>query len=132
WATKRASELIVSERRLRIGIKIKDVSSVEFVVTEKLEQGTVKIVCSRLGDDVHSCAAVTTKLGFDVCLYGSFRNGLDWQNGCGSSEHAGFVDRRQVSVAVVHVRAIEQVIVCAPAIAVRAEQSERAGRIGCP
>src|SRR5262249_15608572 len=124
WATKCTAELIVSKSRLRIGIQIKDVTSVEFVVAEKLEEGTVKIVRARLGDDIHGSAGVTTKLSFDVCLYCCFGDGFDRQNGCGSSEDAGFVDRRQVSVAVIHVGAVEQIIVCAPAIAVRAEQSE--------
>src|SRR6185503_12983639 len=109
---------------LRLRVAIEEITRIEFVVSEKLEKGTVKVVRARLGDDIHGSAGVTTKLGFDVCLNCRFGNGFDWQDGCWRSEDTRFIDGRQISIAIVHVGAIEQIVVCAPAIAVRAEQSE--------
>src|SRR5689334_20836747 len=60
--TNRAAELIVAERSLRIWFGIEDVPRVELVVPEKLEEGTVKVVCAGLGDDVDDRAGVAAIL----------------------------------------------------------------------
>src|SRR6266404_2686117 len=127
---ERHSELIVAERGLRIGLWVEEVSRIKPVVAEELEQRAVEVVGSRLGDDVDDRAGVAAVFGFEVRLYGSLRDGFDWENSRGCPEHAGFVDRGQISITVIHIGAVEQIVVRAPAIAVRAEQSERTRGIG--
>src|ERR1041384_8167827 len=48
--TECAAKVVVGKIGLRIGFGIEEVARVEFVVPEKLESRTVKIVRARLGD----------------------------------------------------------------------------------
>lgn len=58
----------------------------------------MKVVGSRLRNDVDDCAGVAALLSFDVGEYRCFRDGSDWQNRRGRSENAGFVDCWQIAV----------------------------------
>src|SRR5689334_22710570 len=66
WTTNRAAELIVAKRRLRIWFGIEDITCVELVVAEKLEERTVKVVCAGLGDDIDDRAGVAAILSLEV------------------------------------------------------------------
>src|SRR6185369_11415515 len=65
-AAERPSKLIVSECSLRIWFRVKDVASIKLIVSEKLEQRSMKIVGARLCNDVYNCARVPTVLSFKV------------------------------------------------------------------
>ncbi len=95
------------------------------------------LVVAALGDDVDGGAGAAAELCFRIAGDGNFSERVDGKNGGGRAPDAGLVDGRQVAVAVVHVGAVEQVIIGAAAIPVEAKQSVRAGgfrrtdRIAC-
>lgn len=83
-----------------------------------------------LGDDIDGGAGTAAELGLRTAGDRNFREGVNRKNGGGAAPDAGLIDRGQIAVAIVHVGAVEQVIVGAAAIAVEAEQSIGAGRFG--
>ena len=115
----------------RIGFDVEDVARVEHIVAQEFKHRAVNIIGARFSNQVYNRAGVAPVLGLEVRQHRRFGDGFDGQDGCGRAEDAGFVDGRQVAIAVVHVCAVEQVIIRTPAIAVGTEQAERAGRIGC-
>ena len=88
------------------------------------------VIGAALGDNVHNGAAVASILGLVIREHTQFADGVDGENGGRIAEHSCFVDRWIVTVPVIHVGAIEQVIVRASAGAVHGKFAERARRIG--
>ena len=88
------------------------------------------IVGAALGHDVDHGAAVASVLRLEIREHVHFGNRIERQDGRGIAKHAGLVDGRIVAVAVVHVGAVQQIIVGAAARAVHRELAEGTRRIG--
>src|SRR6266436_6830597 len=114
-AAKRTAELVVMKRSFWSRRHVKKVPSVKRVVAEILEPGAMKLVRSTLCHDVDHRAAVSSVLCLEVRKYAHLANSVEWQNCRRRGEHATLVDGWVVAIPVVHVRAIEQIIVGSPA-----------------
>ena len=136
-AANRAAVLIIRKRVLRLIGSVEEVARAQRVIAEVLEGAAVKLVGAGLGDDVDRRAGAAAKLGLRTAGDRNLGQRIDRKDRDGTAPHAGLVDRRQVAIAVVHVGAVEQVVVGAAAIAVQAEQSigtrrfRRTHRIAC-
>src|ERR1700704_2042316 len=128
-AAKRTAELVVMKRGFRSRRHVKKVPSVKRVVAEILEPGSMKLVRSTLGHNVDHSSAVSSVLCLEVRKYAHLANSVDWQNCRRRGENAALVDGRVITVAVVHVRAVEQIIVGPSARPVHRKFSERSRRI---
>ena len=89
----------------------------------------MKVISARLGHDIHNGARVAPVFRFPAADHRNLSQCVDGQNGGRRSKYPSFVDGRVVAVPIVHVRAIEQVIVGAAAIAIGAKESEGSRRI---
>src|SRR5579872_2157439 len=126
-AAERRSKLVVVEWSFRLTAEVEVVAGIECVVAEVLRCSTVKRVGAALGHDVDYGAGVTSVFRLEVGKYVDFGDGVDRQN-CGRrSEHASLVDGRVVAVSIVHVGAVEKIVVGAAAGAVHGEFAEGAG-----
>ena len=83
-----------------------------------------------LGDDVDDGAGVATIFGLEVGEHVHFGDGVDGENGRGRAEDARLIDGWVIAVAVIHVGAIEQVVVGAATGAIHGELAEGSGGIG--
>src|SRR6266403_482160 len=128
-SAKRTAELVVMKRSFWSRRHVKKVPSVKRVVAEILEPGAMKLVRSTLCHDVDHRAAVSSVLCLEVRKYAHLANSVDWQNCRRRGEHATLVDSWVITVAVVHVRAVEQIIVGPSARPVHRKFSERSRRI---
>ena len=103
------------------------VARAESAVAEVLEGATVNCVVAALGDDVDRRAGAAAELGFRAAGDGNLGQRVNGKNGGGAAPDAGLIDGRQVAVAIVHVGAVEQIVVGAAAVAVEAEEAIGAG-----
>ena len=87
------------------------------------------LVGTAFGHDVDHSTAVASVLGFEVREHAQLGDGIDRQNSRRIAEHSGLVNCRIVAEAVVHVGAVEQIVVRTAARTVHRESSERARRI---
>ena len=99
----------------------------QVAVAEILEDAAMDLVGAALGNDVDGCAGTAAELCFRAAGDGNLSQCVDGKNGGRTAPDAGLVDRRQIAVAVVHVGAVEQIVVGAAAVAVEAEQTVGAG-----
>src|SRR5207302_2370612 len=90
---------------------------------------SVELVSARLGHDIHDRARISPVFRFAAADHRDLSQRVDGQNGGRCAKYPSFVDGRIVAIPIVHVRAIEQVIVGAAAIAIGAEESEGSRRI---
>ena len=89
----------------------------------------MELVGSGFGHDIHNGARIAPVLRFAAADDRNFGEGIDRQDRGRRAKYPSFVDSRVVAVPIVHVRAIEQVIVGAAAIAIGAKESEGSRRI---
>src|SRR5260370_22330663 len=125
WSAQGEAEVVVVKCTLRRTHGIKEVSGVERVVAKIFVNAAVDAVGPRLRNQVDGGAGAAAILGFRSVDDGNFLQRVHGKNGRRRSEYAALVDGRQIAVAIVHVGAVEEIVVGASTIAVDAEQSER-------
>src|SRR5262249_11099799 len=118
------------ERSLGIRLSIEEVPGIERIISHKLESRTMNLIGTRFGDYVDGGAGVAPIFRFKIRENSDLGNCFDRQDRRWSPEYPSFVDRGKVAVTIVHISAIEQVIISPASIAIGAEQAERARRIG--
>ncbi len=117
------------ERGLGQAGRIEVVACIQRAVPEVVRCAAVNRVRTALGNDIDDCACAPAVLRCEVREHIHFGNGVDGKNRGRRPEDAGFVNRRVIAVAVIHVSAIQQVIVGPAAGAVHGELTEGTGRI---
>ena len=126
---ERAAELVVAERVLRGRLLVEEVAGSQGIVAEVLVDRASQVIGARPGDDVDDGAGVAAVFGLGAGEHRELGHGIDGKHGGGGAENAGLVDGRQVPIPVVHVGAVEQIVVGAAAVAVDAEEAEGAGGV---
>ena len=127
-AAQGAAKLVVVERLLRaVGLSVEVISRIQHRVAKEFQPGPVPIIGAAFGDDVDHRASATAVFGLEVGGDAQFGNRFHRQNRRRRAENACFVDGGVVAVAIVHVRAIEQEIVGAPAGTVHGKGTVGAG-----
>ena len=129
-AAQRAAKLVIVEGALLVRGEVEIVTGSQLAAAEILDRRAVPTVGSTLGHDVDHCAAVAAVLCFIIGKHTKFGNRIDRENRRGISENSSFVDGRIISIAVVHVRAIQEEVIGAPPRAVHRESSVGARRVG--
>ena len=82
----------------------------------------MKLVRSTSRDNADHRAGISPVLRLEICEHVQFLDRIFRKDCPGHAEHSTLVDCRQVPVAVIHIRAVEKVIVGAPAAAICAEK----------
>jgi len=90
----------------------------------------VKLVGAALGDDVDYRAGIAAIFRFKVGKDVHFCDGINRENRGGRGENPSLVDGRVVTIAVVHIRAVKEVIVGTAAGTIHGKFAEGAGGIG--
>src|SRR5690242_15253477 len=122
--TERAAELVVVERILRNGGAVEEVARVDSAVAKEFKCRTVELICSRLGYEVYDRSRVSAKLRIGPGDNRYLRESVERQKRRRGSPDARFVDGRIVAEAVIHIGAIQKVVVGAAAAAVDTEHAE--------
>ena len=125
-----APKLMIGEAVLRVGRGVEEVARTQCGVAEVFKCRPVQYVGAALGHDVDRGARAASEFGLRAAGHGNFGQRIHRKNRRRAAPDARLVDGGQVAVAVVHVRAVQQVVVAAAAVAVQAEQSVAAGRLG--
>ena len=121
----RAAELMVCEGVLGLRVGIEKVARGQRAVAEYFDRSCRELIGAALGDDVYGGTGAAAELGLRVAGDGDLGQRVDGKNGSGGAPDARLVYRRQIAVAIVHVGAVEQIVIGAAAVAVEAEQDRR-------
>src|SRR5208282_2832793 len=100
---------------------VEKVAGVQHRVPEILEHAAVDFVRPALRHDVHHRAGAAAIFGIEIGKHAEFGDGLERKYRGRYRKDPALIDYRQVAVAVVHVRAVEQEIVGSAAVAVARE-----------
>ena len=111
WAAERTSELVVVERGLRLWAEIEEIARAQVRVAEVFKQRAMRCIRPRLSDNVDHCPRIAAVFGREIRDYRELRNRIDRQNGSRRAENASFVDSRVIPVPVIHICAIDKVII---------------------
>jgi len=122
-SAERATKLVVVERGLGAG-RVEEVARIECVVAEVFDCRSVKRVRSAFGHDVNHRSGIPAVFRLVIGENTQLADRVDRQDGGRRPENACLIDGRIVAVAVVHVRAVEQIVVGAPARPVHGKLAE--------
>ena len=110
-SAKRASILIVVERALWTRREIEIVPSSHLAAAKVFQQRSMPGVGPALRHNIHDGATVAPVFRLIVRECANFGHGINRQNRGWRAKNSRLVDRRIVSIAVVHISAIEQKVV---------------------
>src|SRR5258706_4895565 len=106
---------------------IEVIASIQCAVSEVLSGGTVDCIRSTLGNDIDDRSSAAAVFRCEVREDIHFRNGVDRKNGRGRPEDSSFVNGWVIAVTVVHIGAVQQIIVGAATGAVHGKIAEGNG-----
>ena len=117
---------------LRLVGSIEEIARIQRIVAEIFVDSAVESIGSRFGNNIDSSAGVASEFCLRAIRHGNFLQGVQRQDGGWSAEHTPLINRRQIAITVVHVGAVEQVVVGTSTIAIDAEEAKRPWRVRHP
>src|SRR5947209_4883448 len=121
---ERAAKLVIVEWILWKGGNIEVVAGVEGTVAKVFECGAVELICSRFGYQVYDGARIPARLRVDPGEDRYFSQRIKRQKSGRSSPDTWFIDGRIVVVIVIHIDAIEKMVIRFAPAAVHTEGAE--------
>src|SRR5204862_1446623 len=117
-AAQGSAELVVVERSLGLAGYVEVVAGIQCAIAEVFCRAAVKGVGAALGDNVDDRAGIASVFGLEIGEHVQFGNGVDRKNGGRRAEDSSLVNCGIVAVSIIHVGAVEQIVVRAAAGAV--------------
>lgn len=106
------------------GSAVEEVARVEGAVAEEFNCRAMELIRSRLRNDVYDGARISTKLRVGPCDDRYLGERIEGQKGARGSPDAWFIDGRAIVVTVIHIGAVEKIVVRFTPAAVDAECAE--------
>ena len=107
----RPPKLVVAKSIFGLAHIVKKIPRVQHRVAKIFKYAAVKLIGSAPGDDAYHRAGIPPVLRFKVRKHIQLLNRVLGKYRSGNAKHSALVDRWQIPVPVVHVRAVEQIII---------------------
>ena len=121
--------MIVAKSIFRLADCVEVVSRVQHRIPKVFECAAVKLVRSAPCNDAYYRAGISPILRFEIRQNVQFLDGVLGKYRPRHAKYSALIDCRQVPVAVIHIRAVEKVVVGAAAAAICAEKAVGARRV---
>ena len=118
------------ELRLGLACRVKEISRIQRAVAEIFDQRTMQFIRPAFGYDIDYRARIPPVLSLEIRDHAQLRHRINGQNGRWCAEYSGFVDRRIIAVAVVHVGTVEQEVIRAATRSIHRKHAKRSRRVG--
>ena len=107
--------------------RVEIIPRIQSVVTEIFSGRAVNFIGAAFGDNINDRAGVASIFGLEVRKNVDFGHCVDRKDGRGRAKYSRLIDGRVIAVAVIHVSAVEQVVVRASASSVHGKNAIGSG-----